>query len=230
MSAPTMRYLVSRALTLEEMNLIVGQVRRAVSTRQLLGGALMALYDTVLGASRPIVADRYAIPGCQWEVIMREVTGRAAEWGTSVEVGLELINRKPDTYDDPLAPIPPGDTVDHRPARLSLQVTREAVDTITNIDRYLGGLAAVYGRDSDVYRTAADSWIRQVTVLFSLGMGAHTIVRRDGGPGSLSLVAETASGLVFGIVFHQRADLADHDHDSSHPLGSPAPGEWLAHS
>jgi hypothetical protein len=265
MTKTTTQYRVSRALTFDEMRVIVGNARDANTTGHLVTGIVADLYNALLGdehrsiadldVHRPLRPSEYAIPSTQWEAIMREATGRAAEWGTSVETGLELINVKPDVYDDPQATAPPADTTDHRPSMLTLHVTRDAVDTIAGVDQYLGRLAGVYGPDSHVYRTAADSWLRQLPLLFSLGMGANTTVRRDGWPDSLSLVVETASGTVFGIIFHrhrrhctipgcqatigddgtvrdldEHTPVADHQHRPSHPLGAPTPGEWLAHS
>lgn len=265
MSAPTVRYRVGRALTFDEMHMIVGNARRAATTGQLVLGIVADLYNALLGdehrsiadldVSRPLRPSEYAIPTSQWEAIMREAIGRAAEWGTSVDVGLELINVKPDTYDDPQATAPPADTTDRRPTMLALHITREAVDTIAGVNQYLRRLATVYGPDSEVYRTAVDSWSQQLTLLFNLGMGDTITVHRDGWPDSLSLVADTASGVAFGIIFHhqrrhctiagcqagigddgtvrdldEHTPLADHQHRPSYPLGAPAPGEWLAHS
>jgi hypothetical protein len=265
MTKTTTRYRVSRALTFDEMHVIVGNARRATTTGHLVTGVVADLYNALLGdehrsiadldVHRPLRPSEYAIPTSQWEAIMHEATGRAAEWGTSVETGLELINLKPDTYDAADAPVPESDTGDHRPSMLDLHVTREAVDTIAGVNQYLGRLATAYGPDSPVYRTAVDSWLRQLPLLFTLGMGATMMVRRDGWPDSLSLVVETASGTVFGIIFHRhrrhctipgchatigddgsihpldgQPPVADHEHRPSYPVGAPAPGEWIAHS
>ncbi|MBT8228377.1 MAG: hypothetical protein KJO75_23190 [Dactylosporangium sp.] len=265
MTRTTTRYRVSRALTGDEMRMIVDNARRSATTGQLVFGIVADLYNALLDddhrsiadldVNRPLRPGEYAIPTTQWEAIMHEATGRAAAWGTSAATGLELVNVKPDTYDDPQASTPPADTDDHRPTSLALHVTREAVDTVRDVTQYLGALATGYGPDSDVYRHAADSWLRHLPLLFNLGLGGDTIVRRDGGAGSLSLLVETASGTVFGIIFHQhrrhclvpgcpatiddhgtvgdldeRTPIADHQHRPSSPLCAPAPGEWLAHS
>ena len=153
------------------------------------------------------------------------------------------------------SPPRPPDRPHHRPSVYLLHVTREAVDTIAAVDQYLAARRAHYGATSQIYRTAADVLVPPATLLFGMGLGADTVIRPDGCPASLSLAVQTASGMVFGIIFHRHrrhcvvpgcdatinddgtvrfldheSAVDDHEHQPSYPRTAPAPCEWQYHS
>jgi hypothetical protein len=166
---------------------------------------------------------------------------------------LDLVDRLPGSYDDPTVPVPALDIPDQRPAQLTIDVSRDAVDVIAACTAHVHALASYYGPGSDSYRTAAFSWLQAVTGLLSMGFGAATRVRRDG---PLSLYVTTGSGHVYGLLWHPATRwctagdgcqailcddgtarppgssglVADHDHMPAYPPGAPVPGQWYAHS
>jgi hypothetical protein len=102
----------------------------------------------------------------------------------------------PATYDDPTAAVPAVPRVDYRPQVHTLEISREAVDAIAAADAHIRALGTYYGRDSDTYLDAVESWHRHLSHLFALGFGAHTRISRDD---DLSLFVHTACGLVYAV-------------------------------
>jgi hypothetical protein len=126
----------------------------------------------------------------------------------------------PDSYEDPVAPTLDTTLTDHRPGTHVVTLSREAVDTIAACTRHVEDLAAAYGDTSEAYRHAASSWLRCLTSLLDLALGATTYVERHG---PRSLLVRTSSGLDYGVVFHPaRAP------DRGRP--GPTPATWCIHS
>ena len=254
--------VIQRRLTVAEMQNLLTAVSDATSTADLLNVAVVDLFTILLADQGKTLADfnsdtrldpsRYAIPTAQWTALSTAVTDRAAQWGAGPELALQLVNTMPATYDDPTAPVPQLPRVDHRPQVHTLQVSSEAIDAIDAADAHIHALGTWYGRDSDTYRDALESWHRHLSHLFALGFGAHTRVSRDG---DLSLFVHTGCGLVYAVIFHGqqrrctdpacRALIADdgtattytstkpvldHEHTPTYPLGAPRPGTWSSHS
>ncbi|MEJ3741754.1 hypothetical protein WEI85_00430 [Actinomycetes bacterium KLBMP 9797] len=254
-------YRVKRPLTEPEIGDIIAGIERATNSAELLGGALRNILNPLLAdigasiddfnADHRLRPSDYAIPASQWAAIMDAITGRAAEWGASVQVGLELINVGPATYDDPDVPAPAIAIPDRRPTIHVLRVTREAVDVIGACVRHVADLGRFYGHHSDIHREALTSWHRCVTGLFTMNMGADTHITVDG---ALSLFVACENGYVYGVIFHGqqrhctvngcRATIRDdgttepaahstpddHEHQPSYPPGAPQPGYWSVHS
>ena len=253
-------YRVKRPLTADEISTILAGIPCATSTAELLDGTVRDLYTALLTGTGTQLADfnteqqlrpgDYAIPTVQWNAIATALSNRAQEWGTSLQLSLDLVNVMPATYDDPDMPAPVVTTVDFRPGLHDLHITRDAVDLITAAETHLRDLGHYYGHQSPTYLTALASWHRHLAGLFSMRLGADTRIIRDG---SRSLFVTTASGYIYGILFRGeprrctvngcRATIRDdgtsyppcsgvdeHDHQPSYPLGAPQPGEWTAHS
>jgi len=253
---------ISRPLTAEEIKTILAGIGSATSSAELLHGAVRDLYTALLAdtgatfddvdAEHRLRATDYAIPTAQWQAIVKAITDRAAQWGTGAQLGLNLVNLMPSSYDDPAVPAPAVPTVDRRPDVHHLQVSREATDVIAACDAHVQALGQQYGRESEIYLDAFTSWHHQLARLFSMGLGADTRITKDG---PLSLFVSTGSGFVFGVLFHgawrrctidgcaavfgddgavyppySGAPVAEHDHAPSYPLDAPQPGQWSFHS
>jgi len=254
-------YRVQRPLTDKELTDIVAGIETATNTAELLDGALRNILNPLLAdigtslddfnAEHRLQPSDYAIPTSQWTALADAITGRAAEWGTSVQAGLALINMGPGTYDDPHTPAPAIPVPDRRPALHLLQVTREAVDVIGACVRHIADLGRFYGQGSDTYREALTSWHHCLTGLFTMNMGADTHITVDG---TLSLFVACANGYAYGVIFHGQhrrctvngcqttirddgttypaapSTTDEHEHQPSYPLGAPQPGRWSVHS
>jgi hypothetical protein len=249
---------VRRALTDTELADIITATTTATSPAQVLVTAITGVYTALLGHGLDSLGEQrldpagFAIPATQWLAILEAATNCAEQWGTAAQIGLELANRMPSSYDDPTVPAPTLDLPDRRPAVHHLHVHRDAVDVMAACTHYIDDLGQYYGLRSDTYHQAANSWLRQMANLFSLGTGADTTVTADG---PLSLFIRTASGLVYAVVFHPtprvctvtgcpavvnddgstttptgQQSVEDHEHQPSYPLGAPSPGQWHAHS
>jgi hypothetical protein len=253
---------VKRPLTDAEMEALLTAISNAASTADLLHVAVIDLYTALLADEGKTLADfnadhrldpsRYAIPEIQRSAIETAITDRAAQWGTSAELALQLVDLMPSSYDDPAVKAPVVPHTDHRPHLHQLEVTREAIDAMAAVDSHIGALGQFYGHDSAVYLEALESWHTQLSHLFALGFGAYTRISRDG---DRSLLVRTGCGLVYGVVFHGQhrrctdpdcgaliADdgtatafssttaVRDHEHRPSYPLNGPRPGSWSFHS
>lgn len=258
-------YLVQRPLTGPELDLIRMTINSEVADpRELVERLVTTVFTALLrdrGAADPgfdthagLDRGRCAIPINQWTAIVGAAYDRAYAWCAGVEVGMDLANRMPCSYDDPQTPSPHLGPADGRPRICRLDVTREAADTIAACHAHVTALAAAYGADSDRYRNAADSWRQQLTTLLGTQLAARAVVHTDA-PLSLSVSADAGTG--YEIVFrgepcrcttpgcHAITDPAgpqpqwrpdgpgaavlDHDHQPSYPLDSPQPGTWTAH-
>jgi hypothetical protein len=253
-------YRVKRPLTADELSVIFAGIDAATNTRALLNGALRDLYTPLLAdlgtsldninAEHPLRTTDYAIPTSQWTAIVGAITDRAQEWGTAVTLTLDLVNAMPSSYEDPDIPAPVVEKVDRRPHIHNMHITREAVDVIAACDAHVQALGACYGQDSQIYLDALHSWHYQLTLLFNMNMGADTHISKDG---TLSLFVATASGYMFGIIFHgdrrhctvdgcgvtihddgttptRNEPAAEHEHIPSYPLDAVQPGQWSYHS
>lgn len=254
---------VRRALTATELAAIIDRIDAAETTGGLLAAVIGSVYDTLLAdlglstatlaAGQQLDPRRFHIPATQWQAITGAVTSRAAAWGTGAQLGLELVNVLPSSYDDPTAAVPAAPPADRRPDLLNLHVTRDAVDVIAAATAHVQAIAACYGPASQRHLEASGSWLAALSRLLSMGLGADTRVRRDG---NLSLLVSTGSGFTYGLIFHgatrrctagdgcdaaitddgtvhtlhSRAVVADHTHQPSFPLGAPCPGSWSFHS
>jgi hypothetical protein len=258
-------YLVQRPLTESELDLIRMAINSdADEPRDLVEQIVTTVFTALLhdrdssdaGVDMKAGLDRgrCAIPISQWTAIVGAAYDRAYAWCAGVEVGMDLANRMPGSYDDPQAPSPHLGPADGRPRICRLDVTREAADTIAACHGRVTALAAAYGADSERHRSAADSWRQQLTTLLGTQLAARTVVHTDG---PLSLSVSTDSGTGFEIVFHgeprrctavgcdavvdpatsQRlwrpatpdAHVLDHDHQPSYSFDSPQPGIWTTH-
>lgn len=255
-------YLVQRPLTGSELDLIrVAINSNAEGPRELVEQIITTVFaalrhdrDAGVETQAGLDRGRYAIPISQWTAILGAAYDRAYAWSAAVEVGMDLANRMPGSYDDPQTPSPHLGPVDDRPRISRLDVTREAADAIAACHAHVTALAAAYGVDSDRHRAAADSWHQQLTTLLGTQLAARTVVHSDE---PLSLSITTDSGTGYEIVFrgeprrcttigcHAVADLSstepewrsaapdaavlDHDYQPSYPFDSPPPGTWTAH-
>src|SRR5438067_6275984 len=152
------------------MQTLLATVRDATSTAALLRVAVVDLFTILLADQGKTLADftpdnrldpsRYAIPTLQWTALSAAIVDRAMQWGTGPELALQLVNTTPATYDDPTAPVPVMPRVDHRPQVHTLEVSREAIDAIAAANAHIHALGTWYGRDSDTYLDALESWHR----------------------------------------------------------------------
>jgi hypothetical protein len=266
---------VARALTTAELAGVLDTIARAANSGDLLHSALRAVFDALLegagespatpvptdpdeaihssaAADRRVNPSDYAIPAAQWQAITSAITNRAAEWGTGALLAFELINLMPAAYEDPAVPAPATARTDYRPHAHHLEASRDATDTIAACEAHVQALGRYFGWQSPPYLNALTSWHRQLARLFGMGLGAHTRISKDG---DRSLLVTTASGIVFGVIFHgaprhctadgcaatilddgrayppyQGAPALDHEHTPSYPLDAPRPGEWSFHS
>jgi hypothetical protein len=140
--------------------------------------------------------------------------------------------------------------VDRRPYVHEMHVTREAVDVIAACNNRVNAIGEAFGRDSDRYRRAEETWRRSLSNMFGMFFGGDSRVTRDG---ELSLLVVTG-GFVYGVIFHGerrtctregcKAVINDDgrawtympdypmcdDHVLSYPLDAPTPGDWSFHS
>lgn len=256
MTAPDTAH-VRRPLTDNEIETVLAGITTAADTPALLQHLLTSLYQALLDGSGTTLSDydhtrrldprTLAIPATQWQALVDAAVNRAHEWGTGNQLALELINLMPSAYDDPDVPTPTIPAVDHRPHVHQLHITREAVDVITACHQRIHALGDHFGYQSTFFVDAARSWLHLIAGLFSMSLGAHTQIHRDG---PLSLHVATGGGLVYGIIFHPtartcvlpgcRATVPDtasagaavHEgpHVPSYPLDAPQPGQWSFHS
>lgn len=261
-AASTPDHAVKRALNTDELAAISDAVGSANDPATLLVSALRALYDALLAdrgdtldsrtAGQRLDPNDYAIPTSQWTAIAGAITNRAQQRGAAATISIDLINLMPSSYEDPDVPSPPFPAADYRPHLHHLQVAREATDVIAACEQRLADLRDYFGADSQAYLAALASWHHQLARLFTMGLGDQTRITKDG---PLSLLAQTASGLVYAIIFHperrtcadpacqaaidddgsarpsaDHASPPDHEHAPSYPLDAPQPGVWSAHS
>jgi hypothetical protein len=259
MPADTCR--VKRPLTAREIDAVLTAIDHAASAIEAVEAAMRATFNALLAdrgetigdysAERPLDPDQYAIPATQWKAITGAVINRVDEWGAGAALTLDLVNVMPSSYDDPDVPEPQPTKVDRRPRTLELRITREAAEVIAACEARVETLGDHYGRQSDIYLTAERSWRRQLARLFSMNAGAQSHIAKDR---DLSLIVQTSSGLVYGVVHHgvpktcatpgcaarirddgtvwshPGATVLDHRHTPTYPLDGPPPGEWSAHS
>jgi hypothetical protein len=257
---------VRRPLTAAELEYVVWRIDGSADLRALLHSVVITVFDALLadlgetydsyGPSRRLDPRNFAIPQTQWTAIASAMTDRAHAWGAGIQLGLELVNVMPSTYDDPAVPAPQLAPGDRRPHLFRLEVSREAADEIAACEAHVQALASTYGPDSVQHRDASASWRRQLAALFTTQLGARTVVHRDG---PLALYVSTESGFVFGVIFHGEtrhctvagcSAIADtptdadvrwrpafpdavvlvHEHTPSFPFGAPQPGTWSSHS
>lgn len=81
-------------------------------------------------------------------------------------------------------------------------------------------LAAAYGDTSEAYRHAVSSWLRCLTSLLDLALGANDL---RGASRPRSLLVRTSSGLEYGVIFHPA-------HAPAHGRPGPTPATWCTHS
>ena len=254
---------IRRALSVDELTVVIARITAAEATEQVLPIAVHVVYDTLLAdlglsldtlpRGQQLDPRQFLIPARQWEVITGAVTARAAAWGTSVEVAIDLINLLPGQYDDPDAPVPDLPRTDHRPEHLEVHLSRDAVEVIAAAGHHIQALAAYYLPGSPQHFAAATSWLSCLSRLLTMSFGPDIRVVRDG---DLSLVIHTSSGYTFAVIFHgearrctagdgctaliaddgtahvpfRTAVLAEHEHRPSFPLDAPRPGSWSLHS
>lgn len=251
---------VRRPLTDQEIDAVVAGINAATNSAELVVAAIREIFNALLADTGQRFDDfdednrinpaDYAIPTSQWTALAAAMTGRAGEWGTGSEVALILLGMMPATYDDPDVPTPAIAIPDRRPFIHDLHLTRDAVDVITACERRLSDLGRGYGWESEIYLTASHTWHRCLAGLFSMGFGADTHVAADG---PMSLFVKSASGFVYGIIFHAdrrhctvdgcgatihddgttntgRGNPPAHQHQPSYPLDAAQPGQWSVHS
>lgn len=259
----TTAYRVRRPLTDAEMTAIRTAIGAAGSSVEILTATVQALFTALLAplgesladynAGRRLHPGAFAIPQTQWEAIAGACTARADAYGSRAQIGLELINLMPATYDDPSVAVTPVPHADHRPYEHVLTVSREATDVIAAATRRCDDLARHFGASSRQYQDAARSWQHNLARLFAMDFGAHTRITRDG---DLSLLVCTGSGFTYGIIFHpdrrrctrpscaavinndghawtylpDDPSCSDGQHAPSYPLDAPQPGTWSFHS
>lgn len=256
------RYLVARAYTPAEIRELLTRIDMTGSVGDLLSVAIRGVFDPLLADcgksyddftdSQKLDPRRYAIPQTHWSAIMSAVTNRAHEWGVAAQLGLELVNVFPDTYDDPQVPEPVLTGSDFRPDTVEVKVNRSAADVIAACEKHLDDLAAHFGDMSPEYVNALRSWHRCLTSVLSSHAGQPITVSREG---DLSLYVSTAA-FDYGVIFHgvvrrcrdfpdcgaiygrdgswwaphaERPEL-DHPHVLNIPVGAPQPGTWSQHS
>jgi hypothetical protein len=262
MTAPTGGYRVKRPLAATEIELVLDAVNRATTSAELIASVIRVIFTALLsdvgqrledlGPEHRINPDEYAIPQTQWDAVMTAITNRADEWGTAAQLALDLIDKMPAGYDDPAVPAPAIAVHDRRPYVHNIRVSRAAVDVVAACETHLASLAACYGATSPIYHHALTTWHRNLSMLFSMGLGADPRVTADG---DQSLLVVTGSGYVYAITWHPARrrctvdgctttihddgtidpptpgdQAAGHEHRPSYPIGAPPPGEWVAHS
>lgn len=252
-----------RPLSYDEMTAILRAIAAADTPGNLTAATITSVLNTLLaddGRGLGQLTDGqminpcgWAIPSCQWEAITAAAVNRAQQWGTGAQLSMELVDRMPGSYPESGAPVPDQPSQDWRPSVLEMHMTRDAADVITAATHHITALGAHFGTTSTQYADAAASWLKAISTLLSMGMGAHTVVRRDG---TLSLAVRTGSGIHYGLIFHgvprvcasdegcaaritdngtttaawPGGYVADHEHQPSYPPGAPQPGRWSFHS
>lgn len=100
----------------------------------------------------------------------------------------------------------------------------QAMAAVQAMGVHIRRLRDFYGRDSELYRTAAESLAHSLVSVFGLG-GRVVEESHNDHPG---LYGVSAAGLHFGCVFHAAAvpDWVDEPMRAA----APAPGEWSLHS
>jgi hypothetical protein len=224
---------VERVLTLTELDRVRARIEATSSTEELVRVVLVEVYrvlryldaeEVPSALAAGVDLTRFAIPRSQWEAIAAWAANRATEWGTAAGVGFRLAGAMPDSYEDPAAPTLDTTPTDHRPGTHVVILSREAVDTIAACTGHVEDLAAAYGDTSEAYRHAVSSWLRCLTSLLDLALGAETSVERRG---SRSLLVRTSSGLEYGVIFHPTQAPA---HAPAHGRPGPTPATWCTHS
>lgn len=259
----TTTYRVRRALTGPEMTSVMTAINAAGNVPEILDAALTTVFTALLeplGESltdydpgRRLDPGAFAIPAAQWAAISEACMTRADAFGGRMHIAMELINVMPASYDDPSATVPDSPPRDQRPYEHVLTISREATDVIAAASRHCAELGRYFGEDSREYREAVESWQRLLSQVFSMAFGPQTRVSRDG---DLSLLVSTASGFVYGIIFHRDRRYCTADgckavinddgtawtyspddetctggqHVPSYPLDAPHPGSWSFHS
>jgi hypothetical protein len=251
-----------RRLSTDELDRILTGIEAAGDTGDLLTTVVRELYNVLLSdtgrsldtleAGERIDPRKYAIPSVQWHAIATAAGNRAAQFGTTPQVSLSLLDVMPSSYEDPAVSAPALSLKDWRPYLHDLHVSREATDVIRECTEHVAAIGLHFGTNTVIYRRAAGSWLRHLSGLFAMSFGADTRITPDG---KLSLTVATSSGFVYGIIFHGdrrwcaldgcRAVIGDdgtvrpgftgsvvhdHQHVPSYPLGAPQPGEWNVHS
>ncbi|MDP9792595.1 hypothetical protein J2S43_001107 [Catenuloplanes nepalensis] len=249
---------VRRPLTAAELEYVGWRINRSPDLPTLLHSVAAAVFDALLadlndtydshGPSRPLDRRQIAIPQTQWTAIATAMTDRAHLWGSTIELGLELGNVMPSSYDDPDVAAPHLTPGDGRPHMMRLQVSREAAEEIAACEAHIQALADTYGSSSARHHDASASWRRQLAALFTIPWGSRAVVHRDG-PFALRVSAEDGSGV--SVIFHGeqrhctvagchattdagtrwRPASADtgalhHTHEPSFPFDAPQPGSW----
>lgn len=260
--AQTTTYRVQRALTRTELASILAAISNADSIPAVPSAVITAMYTALLeplgesladyGPDRRLDPGAFAIPASQWTAVSEAAMAKADAVGGRMGIVMELVDRMPSAYEDPVAPVP-DPPPDQRPCEHVLTVSREATDVIAAASRHCAALASYYGQESRECREAVQSWQHHLSQVFSMSFGADTRISRDGG---LSLLISTASGLTYGLIFHPDArrctakgctavidddgtaraqwpgapTCPDGQHVPSYPLGAPRPGSWSFHS
>lgn len=204
MSAP-----VRRALSIDELTVILARITAAEDVNQLLPIVVVAVYDTLLAdlglslntqpKGQQLDPRKFLIPARQWEAISGAVTDRATAAGSGPALAMDLINLLPGTYEDSTAPVPDLPGTDHRPDHIDVSLTRDAAEVITAAGHHVRALAAYYGPGSREHVTAATTWLAGLAQVLSASSGPRVRVVRDG---NLSLLVHTVSGCTFAVIFH----------------------------
>jgi hypothetical protein len=121
MSEPVAGDPIRRVLTTGELLDLYAAIDHATTTGALVTAVITGLYTVLLentGRSidqpgDPIDPTSFAIPAAQWQALADAATNRAQAWGTAAQVGLELVNLMPSSYEDP--DLPSAVAQRHRP-------------------------------------------------------------------------------------------------------------------
>lgn len=204
-----MRAPIRRALTIDEMTVILARITAVEDLTQLLPIVVVAVYDTLLAdlglslnalpKGQQLDPRKFLIPAQQWEAISTAVTHRATVAGGRAAPAMSLVDLLPSTYDDPAAPVPDLAGTDHRPDGLEVSLTRDAVEVITAAGHHIQALARHYGPGSREHVTAATTWLSALNQVISMSCRPRVRVVRDG---TLSLLVHTSGGSTFAVIFH----------------------------
>jgi hypothetical protein len=248
---------VRRPLTVDELQQIHAAITTADSTPTIIAAVLGAVFDALLadtgtrladfGPERPLNPRDYSIPRTQWTAITTAAANHAGRWGSGATTAVELLNRLPDSYDDPDSPDPGWPQPDHRPTVMQLRLDRDATDVVAAAHLHLDALAGHYGPASARHLDALTSWTTALGTLLRLNLGSPVQVHRDG---PLSLLVNAPS-LTYTVLFHgqprtctmpdcgirlpDQPDTTNIDpdrcqHRPSYPYDAPQPGTWTIHS
>jgi hypothetical protein len=123
---------IRRALTIDEMTVILVRITAVEDLTQLLPTVVTAVYDTLLAdlglslhalpKGQQLDPRQFLIPAQQWDAISTAVTHRAAFAGG--RPSMSLVDLLPSTYDDPAAPVPDLTGTDQQPDGLEVSLTR----------------------------------------------------------------------------------------------------------